>query len=387
MNEIYKNAALYNQAAAFCPIEPLSIAKPGEEPSAEQIMVPVEYLPDGQVIVRMFAENARSVKVASLGIATWSFEVELKNRGNGIFEGTLPKDEKIYGNVVLSFIVDGSPVINPYLPTQFLMFRIVNCIEIPDPEAPYIYMRDVPHGTVAHEVFWSETVKQWIRCTVYLPPSYSEGGDFPVLYLQHGASENETSWIYNGKLPFIMDSNIADGKAVPFIAVMNNGMLRKPGENQIFDFAGIEGVITEDCRRHIESRYRVKRDRENRAIAGLSLGSSQAVYIGFRHQELYASVGTFTGLRIRQKDNTYKGNPHLDVLRDSESFWANHKLFFRSIGGEEGHVNEFMEDDEFLASCGIDKSPKYHRHIYAGQGHNWNCWRRAYNDFCQAVFK
>lgn len=387
MNEIFKNAALFNQASAFTPISPVSVARWGETPTPEQIMKPVEYTEDGEVIVRMIAKGAKSVKVTSSGITSWKFEIEMDSRGNGIFEAKLPKDDTIFGNVVLNFIVDGSPVINPHLPTEFLMSKIVNCVEIPDKGAPYIYLRDVPHGTVAHEIFWSETVQEWVRCTVYLPPSYGEGGEFPVLYLQHGATENETCWIYNGKLPFIMDNNIADGKAVPFIVVMNNGMMRRPGENHINDFAGIEGIITKDCREYIEKKYRVKKDRENRAIAGLSLGSMQALYIGLRNQELYASIGSFTFLRCRDRDNTYEGNPHLDALKDAEKFWSNHKLLFRSIGSDEREFNEFIEDDEFLAQYGTDQNPNYHRHVYEGQVHNWNCWRRALNDFCQVVFK
>lgn len=387
MENIYSNPALFNYASAFTPIVPFSTAKRGETPTPEQIMVPIEYTEDGGVIVRMFAPGAKDVKVSSFGISTWKFEVEMTNRGNGIFEAELPRDNTIYGNVALSFIVDGSPVINPHIPTEFIMNKIANCIEIPDAGTPDIYLRDVPHGTISHEIFWSETVKQWVRCTVYLPPCYNDGRDYPVLYLQHGATENETSWVYNGKLPFIMDNNIADGKAVPFIVVMNNGMMRKPGENHINDFDGIEGIITKDCREYIEKKYHVKKDRENRAIAGLSLGSMQALYIGLRNQELYASIGSFTFLRCRDRDNSYEGNPHLDALKDPEKFWSNHKLLFRSIGSAEDKMNEFIEDDEFLAKYGTDKNPNYHRHIYEGQEHTWNCWRRAYSDFCKVVFR
>ena len=87
-------------------------------------------------------------------------------------------------------------------------------------------MRDVPHGSVTTEFYWSDALETWQRCLVYTPPMYHEGGEYPVLYLQHGAGENETSWIYNGRASHIMDNLIADGKAVPFIIVMNDGMVR-----------------------------------------------------------------------------------------------------------------------------------------------------------------
>lgn len=381
-----QNAAYFNQPAAFTPISPLKTGRRNEAPTDYNTMIPLEYTEKG-VLVRMFAPAAKEVRVSSFGISTWKFEIVMTNRGNGIFEALLPEDKNIYGNVVLSFAVDGSPMLNPYLPMQFLMNRPVNYVEIPDTEAPYIYLQDVLHGTISEEVFWSQSTQQWARCMIYLPPAYDGIKEFPCLYLQHGATENETSWIYNGKLPWIMDNCIAEGKAVPFIVVMNNGMLRRPGENHINDFAGIEAIITQECRNHVEQRYRIKKDRQNRAIAGLSLGSMQAMYIGLRNQELYASIGSFTFLRCRDRNNTYEGNPHLDALRDAEAFWANHQLFFRSIGGAEGTLNEFLEDDAFLAQYGIDQNPNYYRRIYPNQQHNWNCWRRAYYDFCQVLFQ
>lgn len=222
---------------------------------------------------------------------------------------------------------------------------------------------------------------------VYTPPEYHKGGEYPVLYLQHGGGENETSWVYSGKMPYIMDNVIAEGKAVPFVVVTNDGLVRMPGDTGINDFDGIEGIITKDCREYIESKYRVRRDKWGRAIAGLSLGSMQASYIGLRHPELYGYIGSFTYLRCRDKDNTYEGNPHLDMLKDAENFAKEYKLLFRSLGGAEAHMNEFEEDDAFLARYGIDRLPGYIRKIYPGQSHVWNGWRHALYDFAQVVFR
>ena len=351
-------------------------------------MEPVEYLDNGDIIVRMYAPGAREVRVTSTRLAVWKFDVEMKNRGNGIFEATLTKDLELNGDVMLMFFVDGSEVINPYLPTEFYANKIGNAIEVYDESTPYLYLRDVPHGSLTREIFWSESVQQFIRCTVYTPPEYNTSDkEYPVLFVQHGGGENETCWANNGKVPYIMDNNIADGKCVPFIVVMNNGMLKAPYESAMNDFDGIEGIITKDCREYIESKYRVRKDKWGRAIAGLSLGSMQASYIGMRNPDIFGSIGSFTYIRCRDRDNTYDGNPHLNILKDADNFWSQYKLFFRSLGSVEAHLNEFEEDDAFIASFGVDKSPNYHRMLIPGQTHNWNCWRRAFYEFSQLLFR
>lgn len=385
-----KNKAFYAQPNAFDQISPMVLRQWGSNApiTPDKIMEPVEYLEEGGVIVRMFAPNAKEVKVRPFRMAAWKFETVLRNRGNGIWEGELPvKECGLKGNVVLIFSVDGSDVINPHLPTQFSGGSINNYIEIEDEETPYIYLKDVPHGSVTREVFWSEAVGSFESCLVYTPPGYESGSDYPVIYVQHGAGENETCWVYNGKLANIMDNNIASGEAVPAVVVMNNGMLKAPYESQINDFDGIESIITKECREFIEKKYKVRTDKWGRAIAGLSLGSMQAMYIGLRHPELFSAVGSFTFLRRRDRTNTYEDNPHLFIFHDPERLWSEYKLIFRSIGGAEMQMNEFTEDDAFIAEKGADQNPGYVRHIYPGMVHNWNCWRRAYNDFSKVVFK
>ncbi len=391
MNETMKNKALYERAGAFDYPSPLWVHTPagpdgGHRPPLR--VPPVEYKDNGDVIVRMMAEGAKEVHVTSTGISTWGFDVTMQDCGGGLFEAALPVEEQgLHGNVALSFIVDGIANFNPYLPSYYSSNKLVNYIEVYDEGAPFILLQDVPHGAVTREVFWSESVQEWVRCLVYTPPTYHEGGEFPVLYLQHGAGENETSWVINGKMAYIMDNAIAEGKAVPFVVVMNDGMLKKPGDTGMNDFDGIEGLITTDCREYIESHYRVKTDKWSRAIAGLSLGSMQASYIGMRHPELFGSIGSFTFLRCRDKSNRYEDQTHLDIVKDPEKFAQSYKLYFRSIGDRENKMDEFEEDDRFLAQYGIDKLPSYVRMIIPGENHTWNNWRRAYYAFIQLLFR
>lgn len=385
METACNNKALLERVSAFD--ELAFVGSPHIELRENKKVPPVEYMENGDIIVRMPAAGAKNVSVRSGKISTVQFEIKMTNRGDDLFEGYLPEALGLRGNVVLSFYVDDCEVLNAYLPSQYYGFKLTNCIEVIDPGTPYVLLRNVPHGTITREVFWSDTISQWVRCFVYTPPGYEQGGEYPALYLQHGGGENETCWMFNGKLPYILDNAIADGDAVPFIVVMNNGMLKKPGDTGINDFDGIEGIITEDCRKYVEEKYRIKRDKWNRAIAGLSLGSMQAMYIGLRHPELYGSVGSFTYMRCRDKDNTYEGNPHLNILKDAEEFSKQYKLLFRSIGGAERHLNEFQEDDRFLEKYGIDKLELYERRIIPNETHNWNCWRRALYEFSKVVFR
>ena len=190
-------------------------------------------------------------------------------------------------------------------------------------------------------------------------------------------------------MAYITDNLLAAGKCVPFVVVMNNGLLKKEHEKHLVDsFEGLEDIITEECRKLIERRYRVRRDKWGRAIAGLSLGSMTASYIGFRHPELYSAIGIISGfLRRRDHYNTYEQCPYLFTLHDAQKTETEYRLIFRSEGEADRHMHEFIEDDAFCAVGGVDKLPLYVRKTYPNQTHEWGAFRRAYIDFAQYVFQ
>lgn len=317
--------------------------------------------------------------------------IRLENKGNSIFEGTLPYCPENAGPHGFVFQVNGMEVLHPYMPICFYKDRAVNYVEIPDPDftEQMSLKADIPHGSITREIFYSEAINTTVRCMVYTPPGYHAGGEYPVLYLQHGAGENETSWNQLGKMAYITDNLLAEGKCVPFIVVMNDGLAKMEHEKHMVDsFDGLDQIITKECREFIEKRYRVKPGKENRAIAGLSLGSMAASYIGFNHPELYSAIGTFSGfLRRRDNFNTYEQCPYLHFLQDAEKLIKNYKLVFRSMGEADRHMHEFIEDDAFCAVGGADALPCYIRRTYPGQTHEWGAFRRAYYDFAQLVFK
>lgn len=342
---------------------------------------------NGDILFCYYAPGAESVEVET---GRDRPVIALQDRGDGVWEGTLPYDPLFAGPHAVQFRLNGIAVLDPYTPIWFAMNRPVNYIEVPDPEtADFIALKKhVPHGTVTREIFWSDTIGDFLRCFVYLPAGYEKGGEYPVLYLQHGATENETSWLYNGKAAYILDNLLYERKCVPFLVVMNDGMVKGPTDKTIDSFDAIEQIITTDCRKYIEAHYRTKTDKWNRAIAGLSLGSMQASYIGMRHPELYGSIGVICGfMRRRDTYNTYELSTHLDAVRNSEKFMQDYRLFFRCEGDKERQLHEFLEDDAFCAQYGVDKMPGYHRILYPNQTHEWGVWRRALRDFAQLLFR
>lgn len=341
----------------------------------------VSYLPNGDVRFSVYAPGAGSVKASSK-----HFELELQKGDNGVFVGTLPFDPANIGPHSLDFIVDGAVLLSPYAPISWHRNRPVNYMDIPDPETPYIYLRDVPHGAVTRQIYPSKAMGRYERCLVYTPAGYMNGTQsYPVLYLQHGMTENEVTWEYNGRVSTILDNMIADGECPPFIVVMNNGMIRY-NSGARFDTAFADNLLG-DCMPFIEKTYRVKTGKENTAIAGLSMGSMQASIIGLSHPELFSWVGVFSGFLRAAYDDSPEGTAHLALLHDKARFEREISLLFRCIGDKDGHLPRFTADDALLAQLGVDAMPNCRRVVYPGQFHEFGAWRRALHDFARLIFK
>ncbi len=387
------NKALTETPAAFERSSPQPIGavfRPDGPPDfsrARFVRTNGELLPDGDMVFRVAAEGAHSV---TMDIGMGQARLELRDRGDGIFEGTLPYSPAVVGPKTVDLRVDGAEVLSPYLPIFFGGLKTLNYVEIPAEGEDFFLLRDVPHGAVTRELVFSETLGEWQRCLIYTPPGYQKSGaDYPVLYLQHGAGENETGWVYNGKLAYILDNLLAEGKCVPMLVVMCNGLVKLPHERGIIDsFDGVEGMLTRDVRAFVEENYRARTDKNSRALAGLSLGSMQTSQIGMSHPELYGYLGLFSGfLRRRDHWNTYAQNPYLRCLDDRGRFAADYRLFFRCEGDADGNFPEFQEDDAYLADRGIDTLPGYVRRVYPGCAHEWRAWRLALRDFAPLLFR
>jgi len=219
------------------------------------------------------------------------------------------------------------------------------------PDAPDGYKNfreNIAHGKVELIDYYS-TVTQAVRhANVYLPPNYSAGEKYPVLYLLHGIGGDETEWLRYAAPNNVLDNLIAEEQAVPMIIVMPNGRAMKDdrpvgdifSEEKIKAFSDFEDDLFDCLIPEIESRYSVSSDREDRAIAGLSMGGGQATNIGFSHLEAFAWIGAFSAA------------PNMEgiskLIPDPEKLNAQTSLIYLSCGNRDGLIHRSQKLHSYL---------------------------------------
>lgn len=327
---------------------------------------------EGLVALTLYYPHAHAVSVTNLQGQTFPLVREGDFWAGRLDLGT--------GFVGLYVTVDGNDTLCPTLPIGFSGSRPLNYVQICEEDA-VIYPCSVPHGSVVMDYLESAVTGQMERLYVYLPPYYETGTDaYPVLYLQHGHGENETCWVHQGKMHFMMDNLIAQGKAVPAIVVMAGGMLARHGKTGLtLDYAqGFETFLTEEVIPYIDKKYRTLSDRTHRAMAGLSMGSIQTSIITCKHPELFAWAGLFSGFF---QDPLTGYSEHLQPERLA-AYRDAMQLLFRGIGDRDGFLPCFLSDDAFLQRNNIPSV----RRIYPGI-HEWKVWQHCFHDFVQMIFR
>ena len=282
--------------------------------------------------------------------------------------------------------IDGVNFIDPATETFFGCNREAGGIEVPEgPEGDYYRpQKGVPAGQVRSIYYWSESSKAWRHAMVYTPAEYEKGKKkYPVLYLQHGMGEDETGWSKQGHMQHIMDNAIAKGEAVPMIVVMESGDIKAPmGRGQgMGDYgSSFYPVLLNDLIPYIESNFRVKTDRGNRAMAGLSWGGHQTFDVVLNHLDKFAWMGTFSGAIFNLDVKTaYNG-----VFNNADEF--NKKIhYFYMNSGTEGMDQMFGTERmvKSLNDMGINA-------VYSkseGTAHEWLTWRRGLKEFIPHLFK
>jgi len=346
---------------------------------------------DGRVTFRLRAPNAAAV------------ELQPGGSDNGLGEGpmAMTRDDEGTWTVTIQppvpgfhyywFLVDGLAVNDPGSDTFFGWGRQTSGIEVPSRSGETFYqLHDVPHGQVRSEVYWSEVTGSWRRAMVYAPPGYDTGtaARFPVLYLQHGAGEDETGWTKQGRANLILDNLIADGDADPMIIVMDSGYAeatanasaQPASDGGQTPASAFERVLLNDLIPTIDARYRTRPDRESRALAGLSMGSSQALQIGTASLDRFAWLGLFSLGRAIGGDwaTAYNG-----AFARPDDFGSRVRLFWISAGSQEARfVQSLQESAAALRSHGIAVTT----YISEGTSHEWQTWRRALHEFAQRLF-
>lgn len=367
MNEVYTA-----QGLAFDQIMPASPVRKFGDDGKHTFRIPygVEVLADGRVQFSVFAPEAKTVEIRSEETSLSLVKEE------DIFTGIADFG---HGFISLNILVDGTEVLYQMLPIGFGYSRPVNYVDVPKQGEDFFEIKDVPHGTVCEKFFYSHVTGRYEKCFVYLPPQYFKSDEkYPVLYLQHGHGENEACWIYQGKLNFIFDNLLAEGKAKPAVVVMNNGMVQRKKENgeRYVDSGSFEEYLLKDVIPFIEREFQVYTDRLHRAMAGLSMGSMQTSVVTFRNQDKFAWAGLFSGF---MRDLMNENNEHLMY---ADTYSQNMKLFFRAMGKKDVFMNTFLEDDEICR----EKDIYCERRLYSGS-HEWNVWRECIRDFLQLIFQ
>lgn len=329
----------------------------------------VTVLENGDVEFCYFAPNAKEVQIAGWGGSMSNEKIDLLPEGNGYFSTIISGINP--GFHYHDYFVDGNTMINSLAPVGYGGFRNVNFFEIPKNSSDFYLIKDVPHGSVHMELYKSSVSGRTKCCYVYTPPKYDETTEktYPVLYIQHGVGENESGWLWQGKLNYIIDNLIAEKACKEMIVVMNTGYAFQEHENPVFFPGDFDSELTKDCILFIESKYRAKTDRRNRAIAGLSLGGAQSTAIALKHKDLFCALGVFSGMFGGAKslaENSYS----LDLI-------------FLSCGtGEQPMWKGISEADNLLNKADINCIAMQFEGF-----HEWHVWRDSLREFAKLLFK
>lgn len=333
---------------------------------------------NGDVIFSYYAPQAGKVQVAGMNGAAMTGK-----------KYDMTRDEEGYWRVRISglpagfhyheYFVDGTSVLNPQSPVSYGCHKVMNHFEIPEKEDFY-FQKDVPHGTVHMELFPSEVTGKTRNCWVYTPPGYETSQkEYPVLYLQHGGGENETGWIWQGKVNYIADNMIAAGECEELIIVMNCLYCvdeRKEAEFIVGDF---DSMLVQDAVPFIERKYRVKAGDEFRAMAGLSMGSYQTIMTTLKHLGMFPWIGIFSGTLERR---WYCDFDYMEAFADPENFREKVKLFFQGVGEQERIYPTMVQTHEMLAGMQANEA------FYSCPGyHEWTVWRKCLREFMKRIFK
>ncbi|RZJ68438.1 MAG: esterase [Flavobacterium sp.] len=348
---------------------------------------------DNSVTFRLEAKDAKSVKVQGDFLPAPG-SAELKKDANGVWTFTtaaLPSELYSY-----SFYVDGIKTLDPnnaYMTRD--VATIVNIFLIGNGKADNYKTKDVAHGTVTRRWYDSPTLKTNRRVTIYTPPGYETSKEnYPVLYLLHGAGGDEEAWMALGRTSQIMDNLIAEKKAKPMIVIMTNGNANQtaaPGESSakmdkpIFLQPDIWSGNTEkaypDVIKFIDSNYRTKKDKANRAIAGLSMGGMHSLVISANNPDLFDYVGVFSSAQLQPKDATGEVYANFDQKLKTQKE-KGYKLYWIAIGNSDFL---YKQSNEYRAK--LDAMNFKYTYKETQGGHTWSNWRDYLTEFSPQLFK
>jgi len=345
-------------------------------------IVSPEIQSDNRVAFHFRAPNAQKVELQLEGRTE---HILMQKDDAGVWSVTtdpLPPD--FYG---YSIIADGVALLDPHNPLiKPNLLNPQSMVHVPDPSLVW-EVEDVPHGIVHHQFFKSGVVGDQRDYYVYTPPDYDAGKKkkYPVLYLLHGFSDDASGWTAVGRANAILDNLIAQQKAKPMIVVMPLGygdleMLSRPAafshndlrERNIGKFR--QSLLTEVLPQ-VEKNYHVEKDRKSRAIAGLSMGGSESMFVGLTAADHFGWIGAFsTGGLGENLDQQFVDMKPQDM--------NGLKLIWIACGTEDHLIDANRGLRQWLTSKGIE-----HTDIDTPGAHTWMVWRRNLEAFAPLLFQ
>ena len=353
---------------------------------------------DSKITFRLMAPEAKTVKLTGNWMAGAGAQIELMKNDSGMFQATIePLASEMY---TYTFTVDGLRTLDPSNPIIVRDGTRNESMFIVLGDKGNLYnVNDVPHGTL--EKVWYPSISLGLthQMYVYTPAGYKEStGKFPVLYLLHGAGGDEDAWTTLGRTPQILDNLIASGKAKPMIVVMTNGNpgdAAAPGaspakkvvsgqtaQGNAMGSGRFEESIVKDVIPFIEKNYKVAADKNNRAVAGLSMGGMQTLYLTNNYPEKFSYFGILSmGLmENRQGGNNTSADEKMKGLEKLKA--SQPKLYWIGIGKDDflyanaQSLRKFLDDNKF----------KY-EYLETTGGHTWPNWRIYLSELAPKLFK
>ena len=362
---------------------------------------------EGRVRASISAPEAKRVQLDISAV-----KYDLTKDDKGVWTGdSKPQDEGFH---YYQLWIDGAAVPDPNSMYFYGASRWGSGIEIPAKDQDFYALKNVPHGQLRENLYFSKSTNELRRCFVYTPPGYDESTykRYPVLYLQHGMGENETGWGNQGHANLIMDNLITEGKAKPLIIVMDNSSVtfpanpdsgragmgdRRPGAPDTasagnpnrprrggfgnFNFAAqFEKILINELIPFIEANYRTLTDQPHRAMAGLSMGGMQTRLITLANLKTFSQAGIFSG-----------GSFSMTDVNSSPGFKGSVKLVFVSFGSRElenrrpggPFGGDPKVNTDSLKAAGINS----HFYVSPQTAHEWQSWRRSLHEFVPLLFK
>ena len=362
-------------------ISPAQDSKPQTPPPP---LVSPEVHGDNRVTFRFRAPNAKAVAVQIEGMEK-PLPMDQDDRGFWTVT-TEPLVPDYYG---YSFIADGVGLFDPsnHMVKPNFLYRASE-MHVPGPASLSWEVADVPRGEIHHHFYKSKVVGDYRGFYVYTPPGYDPRGKqtYPVLYLLHGYSDDASAWTAVGRANVILDNLIAQGKAKPMLIVMPLGYgepkILEPNSGAFRDRALTdrnfdkfrEALLTEVIPQ-VESAYLVKKDRDSRAIAGLSMGGAESLLTGLNTLDKFSYVGAFSSGGFTPEFD--KEFPALDAKSSQQLH-----LLWIACGTEDRLIEINRNFRAWLASKGVK-----HADIETPGMHTWMVWRRNLTEFSQLLFR